>query len=232
MSSKPILKINWATHEAAKYACESWHYSKKIPMGKIVKIGVWEDSKFIGVVLFSGGPTPNMWRTFGLSPIEGAELSRIALTSHKTPVSRIMSLAIKFFKKKCPKTRLLISYADTKENHHGGIYQATNWLYCGLFGDNMFDVIRKKDNKVIHMRAAREEIARKRASKNDFIWSVAKKKHKYLMPLDDDMRKKISSLAKPYPKRASSKEIVVPASPAGEGGVNPTDALQSSSVSD
>ena len=26
-------------------------------------------------------------------------------------------------------------------------------------------------------------------------------KHKYLMPLDDDMRKQIAHLAKPYPKR-------------------------------
>lgn len=226
MSSKPVLKIDWATHEAAKYACETWHYSKKIPMGKIVKIGVWENEKFIGVVLFSGGPTPNMWKTYGLSSLEGAELSRVALTKHATPVSRIVSLAIKFYKKMCPNTRLLISYADTKQNHHGGIYQAGNWIYCGLFGDNMFDVKRKKDGKIIHMRAAREEIARKRAKKEDFIWTTAKKKHKYLMPLDDEMRRKVNCLSKPYPKRASSKEIVAPCDQQGESGVNPTDALQ------
>ena len=34
MSSRPELKIDWATHEAAKYACLHWHYSKTIPTGK------------------------------------------------------------------------------------------------------------------------------------------------------------------------------------------------------
>lgn len=220
------LKLDWATHEAAKYACENWHYSKKMPMGKIVKIGIWENNNFIGVVLFSGGPTPNMWKTFDLLPIEGAELSRIALREHKTPVSRIMAIAIKFFKKKCPKTKLLISYADTKENHHGGIYQATNWIYCGLFGDNMYDVIRKKDKKIIHMRAAREEIARGRAKKEDFVWIPAKKKHKYLMPLDNKIKEKVLKLSKPYPKRAGSKDSVASGFQSEEGGVNPTPALQ------
>ena len=28
MSSKPVLRIDWATHEAARYACEKWHYSR------------------------------------------------------------------------------------------------------------------------------------------------------------------------------------------------------------
>jgi hypothetical protein len=34
MPVKPELKIDWASHEAAKYACENWHYSKCLPAGK------------------------------------------------------------------------------------------------------------------------------------------------------------------------------------------------------
>lgn len=226
MQTKTSLKIDWATHESAKYACENWHYSKKMPAGKIVKIGVWENKKFIGVVLFSGGPTPNMWKTFNLSPIQGAELSRVALTKHETPVSKIVSLAIKFLKKFCPELKLLISYADTAQNHAGIIYQAGNWIYCGIFGQNMFDVIRKKDGKKVHMRLAREEIARGRAKKENFIWTESLPKHKYLMPLDDEMKKRILPLAKPYPKRASSKDSVASGFQSEEGGAIPTDALQ------
>ena len=48
MSQKPTLKIDWASHEAAKFACVNWHYSKCLPIGKLVKVGVWEDSKYIG----------------------------------------------------------------------------------------------------------------------------------------------------------------------------------------
>ena len=34
LSQKANLKIDWATHEAAKYACTNWHYSKSVPINK------------------------------------------------------------------------------------------------------------------------------------------------------------------------------------------------------
>jgi len=49
------LRLDWCSHEAAKYAVEKWHYSRTMPVGKMVKIGVWEDSKFIGAVVFAQG---------------------------------------------------------------------------------------------------------------------------------------------------------------------------------
>jgi len=99
MQTKTNLKINWATHEAAKYACTNWHYSKSMPVGKIVKIGAWENEKFIGVVLFSRGAAPTLGAFLGLSQLESCELTRVALDKHINPVSKILSLAIKFLKK-------------------------------------------------------------------------------------------------------------------------------------
>jgi len=37
---KPELKIDWATSDAAKFACLNWHYAKAVPVGKLVKVGV------------------------------------------------------------------------------------------------------------------------------------------------------------------------------------------------
>jgi hypothetical protein len=91
---KHELKIDWATHEAAKFACEKWHYSKSVPVPPLVKIGAWEDGKFIGVVIFSRGASSNLMSPYGLGQDEGCELTRIALTNHKTEVSRIVKLAI------------------------------------------------------------------------------------------------------------------------------------------
>ena len=91
---KPTLKIDWATHEAAKYACEKWHYSRSVPVPPLVKIGVWENEKFVGVVIFSRGATPSLLRPFGLKQTEGCELTRIALTKHVTPVSRSRMLTV------------------------------------------------------------------------------------------------------------------------------------------
>ena len=125
------LKCDWATHEAAKYACEHWHYSKCMPVGKIFKIGAWEDGIFIGVVLFSRGANCNMAKPYGLEQTECVELTRIALRGHKHFVSEIMMQAIKKLHEYNPGIRLIISYADPLQGHVGAIYQATNWIYTG-----------------------------------------------------------------------------------------------------
>ena len=52
------LHLDWCSYEAAKYAVEHWHYSHSLPIGKLVKIGVWEDDQFIGAVVFGYGANP------------------------------------------------------------------------------------------------------------------------------------------------------------------------------
>jgi hypothetical protein len=221
MQTKTNLKIDWATHEAAKYACENWHYSKCLPASALVKIGAWEDSKFIGVVLFSRGATPNLCKPYDLTQMECCELTRIALRNHKTPVSKILSIAIKFFKKRNPKMRLIVSFADPSQKHHGGIYQATNWFYSGKSSDQKFGFL---DGKEIHPRT----ISRmSKIQKNKLAWINKPGKHRYLMPLDEEMRRQIEPLRKPYPKRAGSIVADVPEFHSGEGGAEPTPALHS-----
>lgn len=227
---RPSLKIDWATHEAAKFACENWHYSKTMPVPPITKVGVWEDSKFIGVILFSRGASPDLLRPYGLTQYEGCELTRIALTRHKTEVSRIVSIALKFLKKKNPSLRLVVSFADKSKGHHGGVYQAGNWVYCGTTHPSVEYWL---NGKRWHPR---------QLSENGYTIQFGKKrivpkpsecekisvpgKHRYLMPLDHLMRRQIEPLRKPYPKRASSKEIVASDFQSEEGGENPTEALQ------
>ena len=95
---KADLRIDWATHEAAKYACENWHYSKCLPIGKLVKVGAWEAGAFIGVVLFGRGTSPQLGSKYSLGQDKCVELVRVALKAHATPVSRIMTIATKFLK--------------------------------------------------------------------------------------------------------------------------------------
>jgi hypothetical protein len=121
---KPKLKLDWSTHKAAKYACENWHYSRCLPSGKTVKIGVWEDEKFIGVVVYALGANPEIARMYGKT----CELARVALNKHKTEVTRIISISIKLLIKLCPNLNAIISYAD-QDRHKGTIYKAGNWKY-------------------------------------------------------------------------------------------------------
>lgn len=205
-SSKSELRVDWASHEAAKYACENWHYSKSVPVPPLVKIGVWEDGKYIGVVIFSRGASSNLMKPYGLEQDQGCELTRVALRNHKAPVSRIVRIAMIFLKKNSPTLRLIVSFADPQYGHHGGIYQAGNWLYVG-------DTAPGKEywyqGKRLHSRQVSEKgwniqqgQKRKTVKPSQCRIVATAGKHRYVMPLDDEMRAKIAPLAQPYPTRA------------------------------
>lgn len=218
---KSDLKIEWATYEAAKYACEHYHYSKTVPVGKMVKIGAWENERFIGVVIFAWGMNRNLGSPYGLRITECCELVRVALTKHSCQVTRIISLAIKFLKKTNPGLRLIVSFADPEANHHGGIYQGGNWAYLG------------KSSSSFEWRLNGKRLNKRAYTGNNFghakleIPKGAERvmitgKHRYLMPLDDEMRKQIEPLRKPYPKRVQSVDSDTATFQVEEGGANPT----------
>lgn len=204
--NKVDLKIDWASHEAAKYACLNWHYAKAVPVGKLVKVGAWENGNFIGCVIFGRGANNNMLKPFGLNADEGCELVRIALNKHLSPVSKILSFSLKFLKKQSTKLKLVVSYADADQNHHGGIYQATNWIYDGLKKAGTMSAFiingKKTHPKSVHSKGIKQNInaVKKHLDPNATIF-ITKGKHRYLMPLDNEIKKQIQLLAKPYPKR-------------------------------
>jgi hypothetical protein len=218
---KPVLKIDWATHEAAKYAVENWHYSRRLPVFGITKIGTWEDGVFIGVVIFSRGATPEIGSPYGLQQTEICELTRVALKKHATPVSKIIAVAIRFLKKRNPKLKAIISFADAAQGHHGGIYQAGGWIYAGVSETHAYRVLGKIEHpKSLHSRYGKGGQSISWLKKNidpNAERIIAGNKHRYLMPLDNEMREKILPLAKPYPKRAQSIENDAPGIPAGGG---------------
>jgi hypothetical protein len=203
MQDNPKLKIDWASHDAAKYACENWHYSKCVPVGKLVKIGAWEHGKFIGAVLFGRGASPQLGKPYGLLQDQCVELVRIALTKHESPVSRIASLAMKFLHRSNPKLRLIVSFADQLQGHHGGIYQAGNWTYSGIGTPKPRLIL--SDGSTQHNRLFQGK--QKKPIPIGAKWSEATGKHRYLMPLDDEMRNQVAKLAKPYPKRVKQAMV-------------------------
>jgi len=225
--TKADLRIDWATHAAAKYACEHWHYSGCLPAGKLVKVGAWENDKFIGVVLFGRGATPNLGRPYNLGQDECVELVRIALTDHSNPVSRVAAIAMRFLRNANPKLRLVVSFADQSQGHHGGIYQAGNWIYNGQGSPAKFYMICGKltHPRSIGAKGLAQNIEGARQLDPSATVVNVPGKHRYLMPLDAEMRERILPLAKPYPKRAKEQDSE---NPSELGGATPTRTLQSS----
>ena len=215
--SKSDLIVDWATHAAAKYACENWHYSGCLPMGKLVKVGAWEDGKFIGVVIFGRGATPNLGKPYGLDQTECVELVRIALRDHATPVSKIAAIAIRMLKKSNPNVRLIVSFADRSQGHHGGIYQAGNWVYNGEGQPATFYMIKGKltHPRSIGAKGLPQNIKGARQLDRSAEAIEVPGKHRYLMPMDKQMRKRVQSISKPYPKR--DKQAMVGTTDTAEG---------------
>jgi len=215
MSGRPELKLDWCTHEAAKYAVEHWHYSRRMPVGKVVRIGAWENGIFIGCVMFGHGANRNMAGEFDLSITECIELTRVALVwFHESPVSRVIAISLRLLRQQSPGIRLVISYADPEQNHYGGIYQAMGWAYVGTSRP-------QSSVQGMHKRTATSKYGTTRGLPRTHVTS----KHKYAMPLDAEMRAQIEPLRKPYPKRAGSAGSGTPGDQPGGGGATPTSAL-------
>ncbi len=219
------LKIDWATHEAAKYACKNWHYSKCLPVGKMVKVGVWENNKFTGVVIFSYGANNNAAKMFNLKQTELCELTRVSLKDHKTPVSRILKISIGFLKRSNPGIKLVFSYADkTNQGHHGGIYQANGWLYLGERKTSDKGAYYFINGKKVHGRSARQKYGNEKLFPEGWRHAPSETKHLYLKILDQNyiLKHRVFS----YPKRASRIESSTTDCQSVGGGESPTDALQ------
>lgn len=226
MNVKHKLKLDWATFESAKYACENFHYSKCMPKGKTVKIGVWEDNIFKGVVIYSYGANNNAGKYFGLKQTSLCELTRVALRKHDNSVSRILKISLILLKEKCPGLRLVFSYSDkTNEDHHGGIYQANGWLYLGERTTSDKGAYYKIKGKKMHGRAARAKYGSERNFPGKWEHWPAQTKHLYVKILDKNYC--LNYIVKQYPKRVASIDNDVPSDQLGEGGASPTATLHS-----
>jgi hypothetical protein len=134
-------------------------------------------------------------------------------------------------KKLCGGLKLIVSYADIDQNHHGGIYQATNWIYTGARNQNTVSAFiingKKTHRKSIHSIGVRQSIkdVKKFLDPKAQVF-ITKGKHCYLMPLCESIEKDILKLSKPYPKRVSSVNSSMSTVHVEGSGANPTDTLQ------
>jgi len=197
------LRLDWCSYDAAKYACEHWHYSGTVPAGKTLKIGVWEDDDYIGVVIYSRGAAPNIGSPYGLDQTEVCELTRIALDEHDTAVSRIISISLKLLTNRCPGIKAIVSFADPKQDHDGTVYQAANWYYEGQSDKDLYV---RLDGELHHPKSLYSKYGTQSVEKlqqmlgpNRVSGEYQPAKHKYSWPLDDDIRDRVESVAQPYP---------------------------------
>ena len=107
------------------------HYlHRKAPCSKA--FGLFDDTEQLRGVVLYGTPSSSSLRA-GIAGKEQAfnviELTRLWIddNSPKNSESYLIGNSLKH----CGK-EIVVSFADTSQNHLGIVYQATNWLYTGL----------------------------------------------------------------------------------------------------
>ena len=196
-NGKPTITLNWCSREAAKFAVEHWHYSGKLPCGKLVTVGAWEDDRFIGAVVFGRGATPQVAKHFKVKQTQMAELVRVALRDHIAPTSKVVAIALRMLRRQSPGLGFVVSFADdTNQGHVGTIYQAGNWIYLGESKARWLNIDGEERHPRLQLRGFRRKNPNARVT-----YTEDKIKHRYVFPLTDEFRQQFAGQARPYPKR-------------------------------
>jgi hypothetical protein len=201
------MRLEKASYKAVSFACLNYHYAKRIPAQPMTGFSVFNDkNEFCGVVVFNIG-IGNISKPFNLPNGSVCELVRVALNGKQESTSKTVAIAVKLFKKINPLCKLLVSYADSDQNHNGVIYQAMNWTFVSSHktGDKF---INPKTGKDIHSRSHSPKgyniqfgERKKVLNTNDLIRIKTGLKHKYIYPIDKSLLPLCKSLSKPYPKK-------------------------------
>lgn len=223
MTQKSELRLNWCSNEAATYACKRWHYSGSVPSWKKSRVGVWEDGEFIGCLIFTN-PMPPTVKRFRCKNTEITELARVALRDHHAPVSRMIAIARRMLVRANPKLLVMVSYADTAQGHHGGIYQASGFRYYGK-GKGTREFLYK--GKWHHARSIGQDI--KSGKLPQTAWKLPHResgaKHCYAQLIGAKGTYKIPLEEKAFPKRVRSDTSDMPVVQTGEDGATPIRTL-------
>lgn len=205
VTKAPKFNLELASYAAGKHAVKNWHYSQSMPLPPVIIYGVWEEDKFVGAVIFARGSAHNIQKTYDLDTSEVCELTRVAFSEHKTPLSRILSVALRKLKKSNKTLRLVVSYADPRHGHIGTIYQAGNWICTGstksgreFWKNGVLYSQRQVSSSGYNVQ---QGVRRRAVRPSECRVIKTPPKHRYFYCFDKAIKKVVLKDKKPYPKR-------------------------------
>ena len=199
---------NFKVKSIKKEQCKEWllykHYARRL-CSISFSFGLYNNENLCGILTI-GKPASNPL-CVGVCGKENSkyvyELNRLCVVDNlpKNTLSFFVSQSLK----KLPKM-IIVSYADTSQNHHGYIYQATNWIYTGLSSKRTekFDINNpNKHSKTITESKTKIDIGiRQRPQKHRYIYFIGSKKEKRYFK--ECLKYKVQSYPKGQNKRYDS----------------------------
>ena len=105
------------------------HYAKRKPSISYV-YGLYQNEELIGICSFGSPASPALCKGIAgeKNRSKVIELNRLVLKyNRKNEASYLVGKSLKML----PKPKIVVSYADTAQDHKGIVYQATNFYFTG-----------------------------------------------------------------------------------------------------
>lgn len=188
-----MMEVVHITRDATKPFLLGIHYAKRMPsishaFGLLVE----------GVVTY--GTPPSSTLRSGLCGDEYIqdilELNRLCLKNNeKNHASFLVAKSMRML----PPNKVIISFADTSQGHKGVVYQATNFMYCGLSAKRTDWKLRGKEH--LHGQTVADEFrgqpqrAKLMREKygDDFYLEPRPRKHRYVRMIGSKKFKKAAT---------------------------------------
>lgn len=208
-----IDKNDYEVRRVERKECEEHilniHYAKRWPSISYA-YGLFCDNELCGVVTYGTPPSSTLRRGLAGEEYQGLvlELNRLCLT-HNRPneASLLVGRSLRLL----PPNIIIVSYADTSQNHLGLVYQATNFIYTGLSAKRKDWKIKGKEH--LHGQTISDEfrgipnrskLLREKYG-DAFYLAPRSRKHRYVKILGSKafrklIRNKLKYPIYPYPK--------------------------------
>ena len=160
------------------------HYARRWPSISYA-FGLFDDDELIGVVTYGTPPSATLKRGIAGDhyKMDILELNRLVLKyNRRNEASRLVGKSLKLL----PKNKIIVSFADTEQNHKGIVYQATNFIYTGLSAKRTDWKVKGKEH--LHGQTIADEFrgVKNRAQAmrdkygDDFYLKPRSRKHRYI----------------------------------------------------
>lgn len=211
---KSEIEMYVLDYQTAKKIITENHYSHTMPCCELA-LGFYISHRLNCVIVFGQSATSRMAKSLPSSNYW--ELVRLFSFDWggKNIESYCIGKALKYIEQNCNKD-VIVSFADPSQGHVGGIYQATNWLYCGLT-DLTGGYTYFFDGKWQHPRSTVAQYGTRKHADILRINPTVKfkripRKHRYIYLLGSrakqrELSARLKYLVLPYPKKLTPGEV-------------------------
>ncbi len=189
-----LYNVSSIERKQCKHLIIDVHYAARWPSISFA-FGLFLNDLLCGIVSYGTPPSAPLRKGLAgdLNKNDVLELNRLCLVNNlPNEASMLVSRSLKMI----PKNKIIISFADISQGHKGYVYQAANFIYCGLSAKRTDWKVRGKEH--LHGQTIADEFrgvknrsqAMREKYGDDFYLSPRPRKHRYIFIVGSKKYKK------------------------------------------